>query len=80
MPCSDLCWGIEQNCPSTLGFSCPDPGSEAMLNSYVEDKTGKTCNAPQLQYLASSGVRLGMGHWVLMGFLVHLAFWIVWEL
>lgn len=77
MPCSDLCWGIEQNCPSTLGFNCPEPGSEAMTNSYVEDKTGKTCNAPQLQYLASSGTRLGTGLWVLVGFLVHLAFWIV---
>jgi hypothetical protein len=51
-----------------------------MLNSYVEDKTGKTCNEPQLQYLASRAVRFGAGRWALMGFLVHLAFWIVWEL
>ena len=80
MPCSDLCWGIEQNCPATMGFTCPLPGSEAMLNSYVEDKTGKTCNEPQLQYLASRAVRFGVGRWALMGFLVHLAFWIVWEL
>jgi calcium channel MID1 len=77
MPCSDLCWGIEQNCPSTLEFRCPSPGSDAMRNSYVEDKEGKTCNAPQLQYLASKGSRLEFSHWVVLGFLVHLAFWIV---
>ena len=80
MPCSDLCWGIEQNCPSTLQFQCPIPGSLAMQQSYVEDKTGKTCNAPQLQYLASSARKLGVAElWVLVGVFVHLAFWIAWD-
>jgi len=78
MPCSQLCWGIEQNCPSTLGFQCPLPGSFAMVNSYVEDNSGKTCNAPQLQYLASRGSRkLMIEGWVGVVILVHLAFWIM---
>jgi calcium channel MID1 len=78
MPCSDLCWGIEQNCPSTLGFGCPLPGSFAMQNSYVEDSTGKTCNAPQLQYLASGVGRGKIVSYGVLGImvLVHLAFWI----
>ena len=77
MPCSDLCFAVEQNCPSTLGFQCPLIGSFGMLNSYVEDNTGKTCNAPQLQYLASLGLKVsvsGFGGFVI---LLHLAFWIV---
>lgn len=78
MPCSSLCWGIEQNCPATLGFQCPSPGSFAMENSYVEDDSGKTCNAPELQYLASRGGRLRIHGWVGVVILVHLAFWVVW--
>lgn len=78
MPCSQLCFGVERNCPATLGFQCPIRGSFAMRNSYVEDSSGKTCNAPQLQYLASRGWKLEMGGWVGVVVLVHLAFWIVW--
>jgi calcium channel MID1 len=78
MPCSDLCFAVEQNCPSTLSFTCPLPGSFAMQNSYVEDNTGKTCNAPQLQYLASRGGKVEVGRWGLVGIVVHLAFWIMW--
>jgi calcium channel MID1 len=78
LPCSQLCWGVEQNCPVTLGFQCPLPGSFAMANSYGEDDDGKTCNAPQLQYLASGGGKLEMSGWVGIVFLVNLAFWIAW--
>ena len=81
MPCSDLCFGIEQNCPYTLGFQCPIPGSFAMEQSYVDDKTGKTCNAPQLQYLASRGTKWGVEmRWVGVLALIslHLAFWTAW--
>ena len=78
MPCSDLCFAVEQNCPSTLQFQCPLLGSFAMQNSYVEDNTGKTCNAPQLQYVASAGARVEIQRWVLLAVAVHLAFWITW--
>lgn len=81
LPCADLCWAIEQNCPSVLGFQCPSKGSFAMQNGYGQDPTGKTCNAPQLQYLASLGSRvvdIGMwsGWWIGGLILMHwLAFW-----
>lgn len=78
MPCSSLCYGLEQNCPSTLGFQCPLPGSFAMQNSYVEDDSARTCNAPQLQYVASIAGRVGIQEWVLACVLVHLAFGIMW--
>lgn len=78
MPCSDLCFAVEQNCPSTLSFTCPILGSFGMQNSYVEDNTGKTCNAPQLQYLASRGGRVEVGRWVIVVIAVHLALWITW--
>ncbi len=78
MPCRQLCWCVEQNCPITLGFQCPSPRSFAMRNSYVEDNEGKTCNAPQRQYLASRGSKLEMGGWVGVVVLVHLAFRIAW--
>jgi len=79
MPCSQLCWGLEQNCPATLGFQCPVAGSFAMQNSYVEDDSGRTCNLPQLQYLASGVGRLGLAGWGCIVVLFHWAFWILWD-
>ena len=26
LPCEDLCWGLVQSCPASLGFGCPYPG------------------------------------------------------
>ena len=79
LPCSELCFGVEQNCPITLGFQCPLPGSFAIANGYGESNDGTTCNSPQLQYLASWGGKLKMGGWgVGVVILVHLAFWISW--
>jgi calcium channel MID1 len=78
MPCSSLCWALEQNCPAVLGFQCPLQGSFAMQNSYVEDDSARTCNMPELQYLAS-GVGRGavVGGWGCIAVLLHLAFWIL---
>ena len=79
LPCSQICWDVEQNCPATLAFQCPILGTFAMTNSYGQGNDGITCNAPQLQYLASRGGKLEMGGWgVGVVILLHLAFWIAW--
>lgn len=77
LPCSELCFGVEQNCPSTLGFQCPLPKSFGLQNGYGDSRVG-VCNAPELQYLASRARRLEIGIWVVgFGILVHMAFWIL---
>lgn len=77
LPCSELCFGVEQNCPSTLGFQCPLPKSFGLQNGYGDSRVG-VCNAPELQYLTSRARRLEIGIGVVgFGILVHMAFWIL---
>jgi calcium channel MID1 len=79
LPCSDLCFLVEQNCPAAvLGFQCPLPGSFALFNGYGTDDTGVMCNALHMLYMASGANRIQIQGLAMVAFLVHLAFWIDW--
>ncbi|CAK7241851.1 MAG: hypothetical protein STHCBS139747_003322 [Sporothrix thermara] len=51
LPCEDLCYNLVQSCPSSIGFSCPQPGYIGFNTSYgirtSADQNGYvTCNYP----------------------------------
>ncbi|KAH8598003.1 BcMID1, Ca2+ channel protein [Bisporella sp. PMI_857] len=57
LPCDDLCYGIVQSCPASMGFMCPRPGSTSFNHSYAVTSE-KKCNYPGNQGTTSLGQRL----------------------
>ena len=58
-PCKDLCWKLMQDCPSSLGFACPQEGSRGLEMSYGErDPSGDvTCSYLGAVYFLSAAGR-----------------------
>lgn len=71
-PCKDLCWKLMQDCPSSLGFKCPQEGTRGLEMSYGErDEDGDvTCSYLGAVYFLSAarerfgGVSVGVVVWV----------------
>ncbi|TGZ84999.1 hypothetical protein EX30DRAFT_301111 [Ascodesmis nigricans] len=64
-PCKDLCWSLVQDCPSSMGFGCPEMGSEGGQESYGErDPSGDvTCSYLGAVYFLNDAWRKGVGVW-----------------
>lgn len=73
LTCRDVCHSLVKNCPSALGFACPQ-GSQLHWSYGVRDGNGLiTCNYLGAAYYLSAAVRPRIG----MGFLYVLGvFWL----
>jgi calcium channel MID1 len=63
LPCDDLCHGIVQSCPSSMGFACPRPGQLGFNTSYgTRSKQGPLmCSYPGADFdeiVSNAGVAI----------------------
>ena len=67
LPCDDLCYGIVQSCPASMGFACPRPGHLGFNHSYGVRQAGNlTCNYPGALYNMNGGSVRGVPFTLIM--------------
>lgn len=68
LPCEELCYGLVQNCPASLGFTCPRPWNTGFNTSYgtMQGTNGSTitCNYPGNFHFIAAASALS-GSWLL---------------
>lgn len=72
LPCEDLCFSLVRDCPASLGFSCPAPGSKMLRASYGEPGQAQNgaslCSAPGSVFKENAaGVGAALHWWMLWG-------------
>ncbi|CAG8034386.1 unnamed protein product [Penicillium salamii] len=71
LPCQDICHTLVKNCPTKLGFSCPEGRWLNASYGYRNSGGDITCSFMGAAYDLSLGVQVGIGAWwvVLVAFL-----------
>ena len=75
LPCKELCYGLVQSCPASLGFGCPSErfGLQYSYGSMAMDGDNPQCNIPGAFWGMSGSWRLRISVWMLsMGIVVAL--------
>lgn len=63
LPCQDICHTLVKDCPSSLGFSCPEGRWLNSSYGYRNSDGDITCSYLGAVYHLSLGSRLGIGAW-----------------
>ncbi|CAG8124957.1 unnamed protein product [Penicillium olsonii] len=63
LPCQDVCHTLVKNCPTTLGFSCPEGRWLNASYGYRNSGGDITCSFMGAAYDLNLGVRVGIGAW-----------------
>jgi calcium channel MID1 len=74
LPCQDICHTLVKDCPSALGFSCPEGKWLNASYGYRNSHGDITCSYLGAAYYLSIGSRLGVGAWWVGVLVVFLLF------